>query len=275
MKSDLNRSKILLSDRALNYGDGCFTTIALLYGKYQQLQRHFARLKLDSQRLSIPLIQFDQLETELENIARTQEIGRYVVKVLISRGVGGRGYSRSGCSSPQYFISIHPFPAHYDDWQKRGVSIGVSAVKLGQQPLLAGIKHLNRLEQVLVKQELENSDLDDLLVLDSEEMIVESSASNVFWFSKATGWRTPSLYKAGVAGVMRDTVINYMTAHDIPIEQDQYLVDTLLGADSVFICNSLMGIVPVKNLYIHEQEIQYNLQRVHQLSEGLNQWISQ
>ncbi len=120
-----------------------------------------------------------------------------VLKVIISRGGGGRGYSAANCDSPTRILSASARPAHYSRWREDGVTLTLSPVRLGRNPMLAGIKHLNRLEQVLIRTHLEQTDADEALVLDSEGFITECCAANLFWrqgqegvhASPGSGWR--------------------------------------------------------------------------------------
>lgn len=106
---------------------------------------------------------------------------RGVLKVIISRGSGGRGYSGKSCHSATRILSVSARPVHYDRWRQRWHCAGAKLVRLGRNPLLAGLKHLNRLEQVLIRSHLEQTDADEALVLDSEGWVTECCAANLFW----------------------------------------------------------------------------------------------
>jgi len=271
---DFNTPVFTQNDRAANYGDGCFTTIALLFGRPQLIDLHFARLAQDCHRLAIPFCEIDELKIQLDDIIAKHQSGRHALKVLISRGEGGRGYSPIGCNEPRLHISIHPYPRHYDDWKNRGISLGLASLKLGKQPLLAGIKHLNRLEQVLIKRELFDQDLDDLLVVDTDDRVIESSAANVYWFSNRTGWHTPCVDEAGVAGVLREAMLTFMQKHRIQLQVGYYSVEDVLAADAVFICNSLSGIVPVKSLNTQQASKTFKPEVINRFISEFNHWVS-
>jgi 4-amino-4-deoxychorismate lyase len=150
---------------------------------------------------------------------------------------------------PTYFVSQHEFPDHYQKWQEQGISVAVSPVLLAKQPLLAGIKHLNRLEQVLIKQQLQQTSFDDVIVCDNEQHIIETSAANLFW-RKGSDWYTPDLTGSGVDGVMRNQLLRYFATHNNPATIIQTGLRAILAADEVFICNSLMKVVPVLNIQV-------------------------
>jgi 4-amino-4-deoxychorismate lyase len=231
---------ISIYDRGLAYGDGCFTTALVINGDVMMLSQHLKRLQEQSIRLDLP-------EIDLQSIARqmhcaSQGVIKGVVKVIITCGSGGRGYSRIGANQAQVIVSQHDYPSFYTCWQKEGITIGISQQQLGINPMLAGLKHLNRLEQVLLRRELDQRMEDDLLATDVNGHIIECCSANVFWL-KNKQWHTPSLLSTGVAGLMREKV---MTLNDNVIQGDYTLTD-LDNIDAMFISNAILGIVPVKN----------------------------
>ena len=138
------------SDRGLQFGDGCFTTALILEGRICRHEAHLQRLKEGCERLAIPFTAWSVLAQEMDDRAATLQRG--VLKVVITRGSGGRGYSSNGCLQPRRIVSVAGYPAQYDQWRKTGITLLTSPVRLGINPALAGIKHLNRLEQVMIRQ---------------------------------------------------------------------------------------------------------------------------
>ena len=262
----VSQTYLPLGDRAIQYGDGCFTTMAYVDGHLEFYERHVARLKKACDVLGIT---FDAWAGVGESVAQAlsehyalsatndsdkNQSGRdCVVKILISRGAGGRGYSPAGCDSPIYIVSLHPMPAHYANWQDQGIQLGTSSVQLAKQPLLAGIKHLNRLEQILVKAELDSSPYVDALVCDTDHHVIETSVGNIFWQDKGV-WFTPSLDASGVAGVCREQVLELFKRTTVEVKQVKYTIDQLLSVEQMFVCNSLMKIVPVTAINLPNQQ---------------------
>ena len=167
----LEQDTLPASDRATQFGDGCFTTARILEGDVCLLDAHLRRLQDACQTLLIPFTQWEILEHEMRQLASGKTSG--VLKVIISRGSGGRGYSGAACQHPTRILSVSAYPAHYARWREEGVTLTLSPVRLGRNPMLAGLKHLNRLEQVLIRTHLEQTDADEALVLDSEGFITE------------------------------------------------------------------------------------------------------
>lgn len=238
------QTQLNIADRALQYGDGCFTTVAVRRGRAELWPEHLTRLKLSCERLHIVFSAWNELHADVKALIRDQT--ESVLKIIISRGEGGRGYSVAGVGQPSYVLSLHAMPQHYQQWQIQGIDLGLSPIKLARQPLLAGIKHLNRLEQVLVKYELEKSSYLDAVVCDTDNMMVETSAANLFWRQGGL-WYTPELINSGVEGLMRNLVMDIFRQKSVPIQAVSAKVSSLQQAEEVFICNSLMGVVPIKS----------------------------
>jgi len=230
---------ISIDDRGLAYGDGCFTTALVINGKVMLLSEHLQRLVQQSQQLGLPLFDLPALQVCIKKIIVGMDIG--IVKIIITCGSGGRGYSRRGAEQAKVIISVHDYPRFYSQWQQHGICVGISEQKLGINPMLAGLKHLNRLEQVMLRAELDKRPEDDLLATDINGSVIECCSANVFWL-KAEQWQTPLLTTAGVAGLMRAQIL----LNHPNIQQDNYPLAQLDNIDAMFISNAILGIVPVK-----------------------------
>ncbi|MRS88480.1 aminodeoxychorismate lyase [Enterobacteriaceae bacterium RIT714] len=231
------------SDRATQFGDGCFTTARIVDGDVCFLAAHILRLQQACERLLIPFAQWAELEREMQSIAADKPCG--VLKVIISRGSGGRGYSGANCQQPTRILSVSAYPAHYAVWRKEGITLALSPVRLGRNPLLGGIKHLNRLEQVLIRTHLEQSDADEALVLDSEGFITECCAANLLW-RQGNDVFTPKVDQAGVNGIMRQFCMQQLAHSGFRVVEINAGEEALLDADEIVICNALMPVVPVR-----------------------------
>jgi 4-amino-4-deoxychorismate lyase len=232
-------TSLSITDRAFAYGDGLFTTAKISAGKVELLSEHINRLRTGSEKLGLIDCDFNALRTELELLA--QQYALAVLKVVISAGSGGRGYSRIGAEQPTVVISVFDFPEHYLAWQKQGISLGISEQRLGLNPMLGGIKHLNRLEQVLLRRELDKTDFDDLLVRNVNDNVIETTCANIFWLKDDILF-TSKIEYSGVAGLMRAAILAKYPQTTIK----KATLAELLSAQEIFICNSVMGIVPVQ-----------------------------
>lgn len=238
------------SDRAIQFGDGCFTTARIAEGSVCLLDAHLQRLQTACEKLFIPFTQWAELQGEM--VEQAQGVERGVLKVIISRGSGGRGYSAANCLHPVRILCVSAYPAHYDRWRAEGISLELSPVRLGRNPQLAGIKHLNRLEQVLIRTHLEQTTADEALVLDSDGFITECCAANLFW-RRGSDVFTPRLDQAGVNGLMRQFCLQQLAHSDFRVVEVYEREAALTGVDEIIVCNALMPVVPVR---------QYGSQRV-------------
>ncbi|MGD8106466.1 aminodeoxychorismate lyase [Pantoea sp. FN0302] len=241
------QQQIAVSDRALHYGDGCFTTARLQQGKIAWLEAHLQRLQEAASVLMIRDVDWPGLKQEMEIAAASWQQDDGVLKVILSRGSGGRGYSGTGCHQPVRIIMLFAAPGHYAALSESGVRLMTSPVRLGINPQLAGIKHLNRLEQVLIRTQLEQSGADEALVLDTEGKLVECCAANLFW-RKRNQLYTPAVSGAGVDGIMRRRIIALARQHGYVCQVVREEPQTLADADEVFISNALMPLLPVRQI---------------------------
>lgn len=237
------QDSLAASDRAVQFGDGCYTTAQVLQGRVQLPDSHMARLRHTCRALSIPFTAWSLLEQEMTWLAGRQHEG--VLKVIITRGSGGRGYSAAGCDTPGRILSTAPAPAHYLRWQTQGARLTLSPVRLGRNAALAGLKHLNRLEQVLIRMHLEQTTADEALVLDSDGWVTECCAANLFWRAGETVF-TPRLDWAGVNGIMRQHCLALLAGSRYRVVEVNAGVEAVRQADEVVICNALMPVIPVK-----------------------------
>lgn len=257
-------------DRGFQYGDGCFTTLRFKSGCLQLWPFHLSRLQDNCKRLAIDFDQWTTLKPSADTLIKQAKLESGVIKIMITRGRGGRGYSPKDVIQPSSVISIHALPDHYEKWQETGITLGLSPIKLAVQPLLAGIKHCNRLEQVLVKKALDETDFEDVLVCDTQNYIIESSAGNVFWFSQGQ-WFTPSLVTSGVEGVMRNFICQLLTSKKQKVIEIQQKLTLDFIPEEMFICNALMQVVAVKGVLsdVLALNLQFSCERVRQLQKQL------
>ncbi len=267
-------------DRGLAYGHGVFETISIRDGKPLAWQSHLQRLYLGAQKLGIPIP--DQLEnTLLQDLARLLQLSddsladRAVLKLILTRGGGGRGYAVIGDMPVNRIMSITPFPEYLGNPAVQGVNVLMCATQLARSEQLAGIKHLNRLEQVLARAEWDDPDVREGLVADTQGNLIEGTMSNVFWIAGNT-LCTPDLSHSGVAGIIREHILQYADALGLEAKVAEFSPTALASADEVFICNSVIGIWPVVRCTI-SSELSYQwspgpktrLIQKHLVTEGI------
>lgn len=230
------------SDRGLAYGDGLFETMAVRDGGVPLLGLHFDRLREGCARLDLPFTDWAALETEIGNLAREQ--WRAVIKAVVTRGPGGRGYRVPDAPQCTRIVSRHAWPDWPGEWKHQGIAVRLCETRLARNPRLAGLKHLNRLEQVLARAEWRDPGIVEGLMLDTEGALIEGVMTNLFFVTENT-LCTPALDHAGVAGVMRRRILEAAPGLDIPCRIRPDSADGLWRAEEVFVCNSTAGIWPV------------------------------
>ncbi|MDF2155955.1 aminodeoxychorismate lyase [Vibrio sp. CAU 1672] len=260
-----SQTHISLGDRSFQYGDGCFTTILTKQGQLVYWQEHIERMEACLAVLQIPFPDWCQVLSWAKHAALSD--GLAGLKIHISRGSGGRGYSPAGVDGPVVTISNFVFPAHYAAWQKQGVELGVCATRLGIQPVLAGHKHNNRIEQVLAKAEVDGSGFADAVTLNVQNHVIETTMANLFWVKNSKVY-TPELNLSGVAGVMRRKVLEFLRSQNINVVVDAFGLSELLDADEVWMCNSLLGVAPVMSITAPNNQILFPIGKLTQRLQG-------
>lgn len=239
-------------DRAVAYGDGFFTTIALSAGRPQLWTFHLDRIAESSSRLLIDDLDIAQLEKEVMRVASEKREG--TLKVIVSRGCGVRGYSVKGAHHPVRILIWTPPSGFYQAMQQAGVDLIACQMPVAEIPSLVGLKTLNRLQQVMIKNELEKKGAFEGVVCDLDGLMVECCSANLFWRNRDRLY-TPALLTGGVTGVMRRFVMDQVEA-GCPIirsvEEVRARPDALFAADEVFITNSLMPVLPVSSFAGHQ-----------------------
>lgn len=237
-------------DRGLAYGDGLFATMRCTKDGVLFLDAHLARLTQSANRLGIEWqssIELEYLITSLVQQEHKAFNGDFCLKLLLSRGVGGRGYQPPEKAATTEIISLHSIPTHYRRWQSAGIALQTSHMRLALQTRLAGMKHLNRLEQVLIKAQTLDEGFDDWLVLDTQDTIIESSMANLFLI-KNSQVVTPSLHLSGVAGVMREQLIYWFIEAGFNVDIRPVAYTELDQFEQVLLSNSLFGVVGVNRI---------------------------
>lgn len=247
---------IPVSDRGLQYGDGLFETLAFRNGELEFLDQHISRLQTGCERLNLHFTQLTSLKAELAMLCAQTPVDS-VIKVILTRGSGGRGYKAPAQNEAIRILSSHPLPDYPPSYQS-GVKVRICEHRLGLNPALAGIKHLNRLEQVLARSEWDDTAISEGLMLDYDNNLVEGTMSNLF-IVKNQQLLTPTLTQAGIAGIMRAEILKLADKIGIMATEQALSIEHLLGADEVFVSNSIIGIWPVTELADYNKVWDYGL----------------
>jgi 4-amino-4-deoxychorismate lyase len=233
-------------DRGLHYGDGLFETIACRAGRPRFLDLHLQRLAEGCQRLRIGYRDFPQLSQRIGELAAAQ--AACIIKLILTRGSAtARGYGPQGDEQPRTVLLQYPWPAEDPALWAGGVVVRIAQGRLGENPALAGLKHLNRLEQVLIRGEWSDPAIHEALVFSSCGWLISGTMSNVFLVT-AGRIMTPALTQAGVRGVMRKVVMREAQAAGLEVSETALDAAALASAAEIFLTNARIGIWPVRSL---------------------------
>ncbi|WP_240901175.1 aminodeoxychorismate lyase [Thioalkalivibrio sp. XN8] len=231
-----------LTDRGLNYGDGLFETLRLHRGAAPLLDRHLARLQAGCERLGLGWPGRALLEPEALAVAAAAP-GEAVLKIVLTRGDGGRGYAPGPVAPARRIISAHPLPPGLGT----PLEVGVCRTRLGSSPALQGLKHLGRLEQVLAASETAAAGWDEGLMLDAAGRVIEGTRHHVF-FLRGDRLFTPPLAGLAVAGIMRAMLLEALPALGLDGGEAELRYDALHEVDAMYLGNAVAGVRAVSRL---------------------------
>lgn len=244
-------NSLSINDRGLLYGDGVFRTMRLKNGQLQHWPRHYDKLLHDCLALNLQCPAEAILANELEQIMAGQSDG--VAKIIITRGISTRGYAPPQPSHATRIVNMAPPPDYSETLSSQGVRLHLCRLQLAHQPRLAGIKHLNRLENVLAAAELTDSDCHEGILLDGDGHVIEATRSNLFMVRNGILF-TPDLTNCGVAGMQRDRVIAWAKQNGVQCNICAIPWAELLKADEIFLVNSIIGLWPVREMPGYQRE---------------------
>ena len=251
-------------DRGLHYGDGLFETIACRGGQVRFLDLHLERLAEGCARLAIPYQDFAMLGAQIRTLAATQS--ECLIKLILTRGnATARGYGAQGDEVARTVLLQYRWPPEDPGAWERGIVVRSARGRVGENPALAGLKHLNRLEQVLIRAEWTDPGIQEALVFSSSGWLVSGTMSNVFVVTEGR-IMTPVLTSAGTCGVMRRVVMGEALRGGLAVSEVRLDAAALETAAEIFLTNARIGIWPVRVLDGRERP-------VGPLTRQLQQWL--
>ncbi|TAN06286.1 MAG: aminodeoxychorismate lyase [Rhodanobacteraceae bacterium] len=229
------------SDRGLLYGDGVFETIRFVQGVAPLWPRHMQRLRDGCARLGLPAPDVAALALEAQRVRAGMRDA--VVRITLTRGPAARGYAPPAQARATRIVAAHPVPAIDPDWYARGIRVRFCELRLAVQPRLAGLKHLNRLQQVMARAEWQDPDVVEGLVFDQDGYLISATAANLFVVQDGV-LVTPAVDRCGVAGVMRAELLAALPCSVVRAVPKE----ALMRIDEMFLCSSVRGVLPVREV---------------------------
>ena len=238
----IQENKISIADRGLAYGHGLFETIRVSKGAAALLEYHIVRLLKGAKIIGVTADR-KLIEKYINQLLEAYP-GEGIIKIIVTAGSSQRGYFHDKKNDTYYVAQWFPAVAIEPSLRKKGIALKYCKHRLPHSPILAGIKHLNRLDQIIARSEW-SEEFHDGLVLDLDDNVIECTSSNIFVYKNGV-WMTPQINRCGVSGVMREYLISKL----IPDTGDDIMevnlpLEVFLSSDEVFICNSINGIFPV------------------------------
>jgi 4-amino-4-deoxychorismate lyase len=234
-------------DRGLQYGDGLFETMRVRGGAVRLLEFHLERLATGCGRLRITPPSSRLLRREIRAAAASCDSG--ILKLIVTRGIGSRGYRPLGTERSTRILSLQRLARGVEPGPAGPVRVRLCRTRLGSNPVLAGIKSLNRLESVIARMEWADPKVWDGLMQDGDGRVVCGTMSNLF-LCTGSKLKTPLLDRCGVAGVMRRWIMEQADQLQLRVEERRIHMDDLAGADEVLLSNAVAGVVPVAEIRV-------------------------
>ena len=229
---------VAATDRGLAYGDGVFRTLPVRRGRPQCWQQHYRKLAHDCAALAIECPPMDVLAMELGQLAR--DAADFAAKIIVTRGSGARGYALPAPASPTRIVMRAALPDYPAEFRRSGVRVHLCATRFSFQPRLAGVKHLNRLENVIARAEWSDPAVPEGLVLDAQDHVIGGTMSNLFIVEGGV-LVTPDLSRCGVAGVTRERVMAAAARQGMACREESITQARFLDAQEAMLVNSLIG----------------------------------
>lgn len=227
-----------LDDRGVSYGDALFETLRVVGGRPEAWNDHLARLSHGAARLGLPAPDVEALAADAA--ALFADGGDGILRLWWSRGSGGRGYRPPEPATPRRMACR--FPA--SERPAAVATVRRCTTRLARQPLLAGLKHANRLEQVLARAEWDDPAIHEGLVCDTDGLLVEAVQSNLFWVREGV-LETPDLSESGVAGIIRNRILALAGEAGLPTREVRRPPEALMTASEAFLTNSVFHLWPI------------------------------
>jgi 4-amino-4-deoxychorismate lyase len=241
-------------DRGLQYGDGVFRTMRARPGRIDWWADQYAKLASDAQALGLACPPEDLLRTECLEVSQDVDC---VIKLILTRGTGSRGFARPVDARPTRIVQAFALPDYPAAYSTEGIKVRWCSLKLGHQPRLAGIKHLNRLENVIARAEWSDPGIAEGLLMDETGWVVGGVMSNILVIRGKTLF-TPDLSQCGIAGVARMRIMRACLRTGMTVCVTQMRPHDIYNADEVCLCNSLMGV--------------WRIRMIEDISCGSNGW---
>lgn len=254
----------LINERGLLYGDGFFSTIKITNGKVHRWPLHLERLCFSAERLGFIGLDAGWIYQQILDYIQQKVIVNGMLRMTITRGEnpdGHRGYAIPDQQNLDYRLYLKGSNLQSSNDLEQGVTLGRSKVPVSRNKYFAGVKHLNRLDQVLASSRIKDACFDDLMFC-GQKMIC-GTKTNVYFYVNGL-WLTPKVNKAGVNGTVRRWLLDTQSN----VRESQFGLEILKRAEYCLVSNAIIGIIPVTSIQLgakkHNFEVYPNLKKLQQ-----------
>ena len=242
----ISAGHLSVMDRGLHYGDGLFETIACIDGKLQFWAEHLERMRSGAEQLKMDAAAIDNFQSDISSLLEKHKVTHCVIKLILTRGQSVRGYRSSSPQRPTRIVLLGDLPQYPEEYATQGIKACFCQHPVSSNSQLAGIKHLNRLDNVLARNEWGNEYQEGIMLNDSGN-VIEGTMSNIFAVKNKQLY-TPSLSDSGVDGIIRGQILSMAQQQDIETHIVEINKEELKNMEEIFVCNSIIGIWPVTSL---------------------------
>lgn len=230
------------NDRGLAYGDGLFETMRFSHDHLLWWPEHFARMCFTCCALSLPVPEEAEVRAAIDSAVGKSGLSEAVVKMIYTAGSGQRGYLRTKPTEPALSVVVGALPEHHLAWSGTGLTIGMLQQSgCAPIPALVGLKHLNRLPQVMARQSWPEG-VDECLINDEQGLVLGGTQSNFYWLEDGQ-WYTPPIRGAAIAGTVRALLCHYLG-----VRVSVLSIGRLTLAQAAAMSNAVRGVLPVGRL---------------------------
>ena len=243
------RAVVSVFDRGFMYGDGVFETMRAYQRRVFRLDDHLARLAASAAALKIRVPRTPpQIGDDIQRVLDRNGLADAVVRVAVSRGRGRRGPSTAGAETPTYVLATDTLPDDLRARQTTGIRLSLATIRrVSPEALPAGAKHANYLNSILALEEAAQTGADEAVMLNASLRVTECASANIF-FVRRSCVCTPPTSVGILNGITRALVLDLARGAELATEESSFGMDSLLGADEVFVTNSVMGLCPVRTV---------------------------
>ena len=235
------QDKISVFNRNMQYGDGLFETCVARDNQILFWPRHYSRLEIGCVKLNINKIDEGILLSDIKKAFELSSKKNCIVKLILSRGDSLRGYGYRDDIEPVRVVIVSEM---YQPLFNKEFSLEYATSGYHSNPQLAGIKHCNRLEQILARSNLSSN---EAIMLDEKENIISVTQGNIYYIF-GNKLLTPKLDCCGVVGSRRSLILELAMSLKMEALESNISINQAQKADEVFISNSVIGIQPVHSI---------------------------